>query len=101
MAKQQHAPEQPDALAGAHDPTYAMALELLERLSVLRLVYRAIEGVENILPNNKELAAARHQLCRLVGDINNLHNRADLLNGLLSRCKQRSAIARVKARRLS
>lgn len=101
MAKHKHAAEQPDAVAGAHDPTYAMALELLERLSVLRLVYRAIDGVENILPNNKELAAARQQLCRLVGEINDLHNRADLLSGHLSRCKQRRAIARVKARRLS
>jgi len=119
MAKQKHAAEQSDTIAGAHDQTYATAVELLDRLSLLRLVYRAIEGVENILPNNKDLSAARNQLRRLVGEINSLHNRADLLSGLLSRCMEKGATAlecvrpaaqarelpagtsRVKARRLS
>jgi hypothetical protein len=93
MAKQKHASEQSDAIAGAHDQTHAIALELLGRLSMLRLVYRAIDGVEHILPNNKELSAARSQLSRLLGQINNLHNRADLLSGLLSRCMETGATA--------
>jgi len=93
MAKQKHAAEQSDTIAGAHDQTYATAVELLDRLSLLRLVYRAIEGVENILPNNKDLSAARNQLRRLVGEINSLHNRADLLSGLLSRCMETGATA--------
>jgi len=101
MAKRKHASEQSDAFVGAANQTYAMALELLDRLSALRLVYRAIDGVENILPNNKELAAARDQLSRLLGEINSLHGRADLLSGLLSRCMETGAPARGKARRLS
>lgn len=101
MAKEKHASEQSGALVGTHDPTYAIALELLDRLSVLRLVYRAIDGVENILPNNTELSAAREQLCRLLGEINRLHSRADLLSGLLSRRRETGATARGKGRRLS
>ena len=119
MAKQKNAVEQFNAIAGAHDQTYAIALELLERLSILRLVYRAIDGVEDILPNNKELSAARDQLRRLLGEIKDLNNRADLLSGLLSRCMEMrttvrrcvqpsaqdpespAAASEVKARRLS
>src|SRR5215467_6977120 len=93
MPKQKHAAEQSDATAGAHDQTCAVALELLERLSILRLVYRAIDGIENILPNSKELSAARDQLRRMLGEVNSLHNRADLLSGLLSRCVETGAAA--------
>jgi hypothetical protein len=100
MAKQKHASEPSDTIAGAHDETHAVALELLDRLSIFRLVYRAIDGVENILPNNKELSAARDQLLRLLGEINNLHTRADLLSGLLSRCME-TGTSRIRARRLS
>ena len=93
MPKHKHASEQADATSGAHDQTHAAALELLERLSILRLVYRAIDGIENILPNSKELSAARDQLRRLLGEVNSLHNRADLLSGLLSRCMETGAAA--------
>ena len=111
MAKQKNAVEQLNAIAGTHDQTYAMALEVLERLSILRLVYRAIDSVEGILPNNKEFSAARDQLRRLLGEINGLNNRADLLSGLLFRCMGKRATAqdpelpagpsKVKPRRLS
>ena len=119
MAKRKNAAEQSDAPAGSRDQTHALALELLQRLSILRRVHRAIDGVENILPNNTELSSARNQLRRLLDEINNLHSRADLLSGLLSRCVETGAsalecvqppapaaefpggTARVKARRLS
>jgi hypothetical protein len=94
MAKQKHALERSDAIADAYDHTHALALELLDRLSILRLVYRAIDGVENILPNNQELSAARSRLHRLFGEINSLHNRADLLSGLLSRLMEMGATVR-------
>jgi hypothetical protein len=93
MAKQKHPAEQSDTVAGAHDQAHAIALELLDRLRILRLMYRAIDGVENILPNNKELSAARNQLRRLLREMNSLHNRADLLSGLLSRCMETGATA--------
>jgi hypothetical protein len=118
MAKRKNAAEQSDTPAGLDDQTHAIALELLQRLSILRLVHRAIDGVENILPNNTELSSARNQLRRLLGEINNLHNRAGLLSGLLSRCNTGAtalecaqpaapagefpaATARIKTRRLS
>ena len=98
MAKQEHAMEQSDAIAGADDQTYAIALELLDRLSILRLVHRAIDGVEDILPNNKELSAARRQLRRLLGEINSLHNRCELLSGLLFRLMKMGATVRACVR---
>jgi hypothetical protein len=94
MAKQKHALERSDAIADAYDHTHALALELLDRLSILRLVYRAIDSVEDILPNNNKVSAARSQLRRLLGEINSLQNRADLLSGLLSRLMQMGASMR-------
>jgi len=93
MAKPKQAAEPSAAIAGANDQPYAVALELLERLSLLRLVYRAIDGVGDVLPDNKELSAARNQLRRLLGEINSLHSHADLLSGLLSRCTKTAATA--------
>ena len=88
MAKQKPATEPAGDLVGAGDGTYAIALEVVDRLSALRLVYRAIEGIENLLPGNKELAAACDRLGRLRAEVEPLHNRVDLLGGLLGRGRQ-------------
>lgn len=119
MAKLNRAIEHPESVDDMEEDTDAIASELLDRLTKLNRVCQAIEGVEDILPDNAEVAAAHNQLRQSLAEIDDLSKRADLLNSLLGRinnerCRTLTGIAaapppresdggvvKVKARRLS
>jgi hypothetical protein len=80
-----------ESVADAHDQADQLASELLSHLSKLRLVYRTIQSTE--WEHDLDLSAAVDQLAVSLEELDQLHNRVDLLSGSLYRISRQEGDA--------